>query len=173
MKRIILILIICLNITLISCNNKNELIISNDVNTQTISNEYIYVDIKGEVLLPGVYVVKSNYLIKDVIDLAGGLSSKADISKINLAQNVMNNQMIIIPSKINNEENKTNNSNLVNINTATLSELMTLSGIGKTKAQNIIAYRESKSLFKTIEDIKQVSGIGNEIYNQIKDYITV
>lgn len=168
-----------------------------------------FVDIKGQVLNPGVYKIYENTRVIDVINMAGGLLDNSDTSKINLAKKVKDEMVIIIYSKeeikkseikeikidysfnealINDKDiltsdNKTNISNdgninasgenkLVNINTCTKEELLTLSGIGESKADAIISYREEKGSFKTIEDILNVSGIGNSIYEKIKNYIT-
>ncbi len=169
MKKYICILTILLTIFLTNC--KDEIIIPQNNQNQKNETAYYYVDIKGEIILPGVYLVKSNFLIKDVIEMAGGLTPDADISNINLAEVITNNQMIIIP--ICNNKKIENNNNLININTATKEQLMQLESIGESKANNIIAYRTNKGLFKTIEELKNVSGIGNEIYKKIKDFITV
>jgi len=147
----------------------------------------VYVDIKGYVTNPGVYEVDSNSLVNDCITLAGGLLSNADTSNINLSMQVSNEMVIYIPkkgetttinndasiSKSNTSSSSTSKSKVININTATKEELTTLSGIGNSKAQNILDYRNKNGNFKTIEDIKKVSGIGDSIYAKIKDYITV
>ncbi len=169
MKKYICILTILLTIFLTNC--KDEIIIPQTNQNQINETTYYYVDIKGEIILPGVYLVKSNFLIKDVIEMAGGLTPDADISNINLAEVITNNQMIIIP--INNNKQIENNSNLININTATKEQLIQLESIGESKANNIIDYITNKGSFKTIEELKNVSGIGNEIYKKIKDFITV
>lgn len=152
----------------------------------------LVVDIKGMVVNPGVYKVEEGTRINDVISLAGGLKEGADTSNINLAKLVTDEMTIIIYSSeevlekykkevcvcdcpyiendacINNEENK-----LVNINTCTLEELLTINGIGKAKAQSIIDYRKENGNFNSIEDIKNVPGIGVSLFEKIKDYITV
>lgn len=152
----------------------------------------LVVDIKGMVVNPGVYKVEEGTRINDVISLAGGLKKGADTSNINLAKLVTDEMTIIIYSSeevlekykkevcvcdcpyiendacINNEENK-----LVNINTCTLEELLTINGIGKAKAQSIIDYRKENGNFNSIEDIKNVPGIGVSLFEKIKDYITV
>ena len=152
----------------------------------------LVVDIKGMVVNPGVYKVEEGTRINDVITLAGGLKEGADTSNINLAKLVTDEMTIIIYSSeevlekykkevcvcdcpyiendacINNEENK-----LVNINTCTLEELLTINGIGKAKAQSIIDYRKENGNFNSIEDIKNVPGIGVSLFEKIKDYITV
>ena len=164
------------------------------------------VDIKGEVITPGIYELEKDSRIIDVINEAGGLTESADTSVINLSKKITDEMVIIIYSKkevenwletkeqesylqekcISREKEQTPNdacieentegekqtATTVNINTATKEELMTLSGIGETKADAIIAYRQ-KTPFQTIEDIKNVSGIGDSTYEEIKNNITV
>ena len=173
--------------------------------TKKEDTEKLYmVDIKGEVISPGIYELPSTSRVIDVINKAGGLTDIADTSVINLSKKIEDEMVIIIYSEYevnnwlttkqeeeylqekcqNSEESKIendacisdnaieNNETLININTATKEELMTLSGIGETKALAIISYRE-KTPFTSIEDIKNVSGIGDSTYNEIKDHITV
>ena len=138
------------------------------VNQTTEVVNYVYVDVKGEVLNPGVYRVSDKCRIFQVLEIAGGLSENSDTTSVNLAAKVVDEQIIRIPKK---EELVT--STIININTATASELDLLPGIGYTTATNIIDYRTNIGLFKTKEEIKLVSGIGDAIYEQIKDLITV
>lgn len=157
-------------------------------------NNKVVVDIKGMVTNPGVYEVDQTTRINDVIALAGGLLEGADTSKINLAKIVEDEMTIIIYSKeeilekykeencvckpceiindacINNTDNTTN---LININTATKEELKQIEGVGDTKAEAIIKYRNDNGPFKDIEEIKKVSGIGETLFEQIKIYITI
>ncbi len=141
----------------------------------------LLVDIKGEVINPGVYQLNENSIINDVISIAGGLTEDADTTNINLSKMITNEMVIYIHSKeeiVSNEyfeeeiyiETK---SNLININIASINELMTLSGIGESKANDIIEYRNINGNFKSIDEIKNVSGIGDSTYAKIKDYITI
>lgn len=157
----------------------------------------VIVDIKGMVASPGVYEVDSSARVNDVIKLAGDLIDGADTSMINLAKVVHDEMTIIIYSSnevlqkykdeicicdcpeitndacINsNSENESTSNKLVNINTASKEELMTITGIGESKADTIIKYREDNGYFKSIEDIQNVSGIGESLFEKIKDYIT-
>jgi competence protein ComEA len=163
----------------------------------------VYVDIKGAVNNPGVYEIESNSRVIDVIKLAGDLTDQADTSIINLSKKVSDEMYIIvytkdemnsykeklIPAKtiIKEVEKKivcpdntndaclTNNSSIdgkININTASKEELESLEGIGSSKADSIIEYRE-KNTFISIEDIKNVNGIGDSLYEKIKDIIEV
>ena len=137
--------------------------------TTTEVVNYVYVDVKGEVANPGVYRVSDKCRIFQVLEIAGGLSDNADTSSVNLAQRVSDEQIIKIPKE--NEELTV--TSLININTATASELDTLPGIGYSTATNIIDYRTNNGVFKAKEEIKLVNGIGDVVYEQIKDLITI
>lgn len=131
--------------------------------------------ISGEVRNPDVYTIDSNARIIDLLEKAGGATEYADLNQVNLADFLSDAQHIIIP-KLGNEESLDNlveDSNLVNINTATLTQLMTLPGVGTVTAQNIIDYREQSGYFVSIEDIKKVNRIGNNTFENIKHLITV
>lgn len=135
--------------------------------------------ISGEVLKAGVYEIKDGDRIEDVIKMAGGTTENADLYALNLSKYVKDEDNIIIPKKLvdKNEavaQNNTGNDNLlININTATKSELMSLDGIGEKIAEEIISYRKNNNGFKTIDEIKNVNRIGNTVFNKIKDKITV
>ena len=159
--------------------NKENIIVNNDkINDE---EEYIYVDIKGEVINPNVYKIIKGLRVIDVINLAGGLTEESDTSNINLSKIATDEMVIVIKSK-NNEEvyidsdvdinNNNNNNQLIDINTCTIDELLTLPGIGESKANNIIEYRK-KNKFNTINDIMNVSGISESLFNKIKEYIKV
>jgi competence protein ComEA len=147
-----------------------------EVVTQTIT---VFVDIKGEVLIPGVYEVNESSRIQDLIKLAGGYTANADRNGINLAQKVKDEMVIYVPAKGENQPEWTNKvtdaneSKLININEAEQTELETLPGIGPAKAAAIIAYREENGLFKTIDDLGNVSGIGDKSLEKLREYITV
>ena len=165
-----------------------------DTNKDSKYNK-IYVDIKGMVTVPGVYEVDDTYRVNDVINLAGGLIEGADTSTINLAKIVYDEMTIIIYSNeeirekykeevcvcdcsyiVNdaciNSDNSAQNK-LININTASIEELMNIPGIGEAKAREIINYREVNGKFNSIEDIMNVPGIGEALFEKIKAYITV
>lgn len=155
----------------------------------------VIVDIKGMVNNPGVYEVENGKRINDVINMAGGLTENADTSNINLAKMVTDEMTIVIYSKeevlekyksevcicdcpyITNDacitETTTEENNLININIASIDELMNLPGLGEAKAKSIIEYRTKNGNFTNIEGLKEVSGIGEAIFEKIKDYITV
>lgn len=161
----------------------NERKASFSVNSSNISknDDKIGVYISGEVKNTGVYYLKKDSRITDLINICGGITEEADVSKINPAQKLNDSDKIIIPKK---EENlntesieDTNESDInvqekININTATKDELTSLNGIGEATANKIINYR-NKNKFKEIEDIMNVPGIGEAKFNNIKDYICV
>jgi competence protein ComEA len=140
--------------------------------------EYIYIDIKGAVLNPGVYKFESNTRLFQAIYKAGGLLVSADENAINLSLLLNDQQVVYIPT-IDDEypsvaviEEEQNNG-LVDINTANMTELETLPGVGPANAQSIIDYREEYGVFSNIEDIMNVKGIGESTYNELKNLITV
>ena len=134
-------------------------------NNQSNEKKYYYVDIKGEVKDPGVYKLKEGSRVIDAINASGGLKENANTYSVNLSKKITDEMVIIVPS---NSENT-----IVNINTATTKELLSITGIGESKASNIIKYREENGNFSSIEDIKNVSGIGDSLFEKIKKYITV
>ena len=148
----------------------------------------IVIHVTGAVKKQGIVKVKNGDRISDVIDAAGGITKKADLSKINLAYLVEDGQKIYVPSiddkdtvvtvKDNAGDNvieseNSSSSGKVNINTATQTEFETLNGIGTSTALKIINYRDANGKFKKIEDIKNVPGIGDAKFENIKEYISV
>ncbi len=141
--------------------------------------EDIYVDISGCVKEPGVYKVAAGTRIFQVIERAGGLTEGADIESVNRAEEVTDGQKIIInlvgeqkPEAIGNTYSE-EDSDKVNINTADSSRLQAIPGVGPATAQKIIEYREQNGKFKSVEDIKNVSGIGDKTFENMRPYITV
>lgn len=219
---------------------EETVVLEKEDSSEVIEVTNYYVDIKGEVVSPGVYEVSPNSRIIDVINKAGGLTKNADTSLLNLSKKVTDEMNIKIYSKtevktakenlvkepevieiikevekecicpennevcsdgstkndaliednsslnVDNVESNKNSetidkidsnsddkeNNIVNINTATKEDLMTIPNIGESKADKIIEYR-NKNKFNSIEDIKNVSGIGDSIFEKIKNYITV
>lgn len=146
---------------------------------EEIPAEHAIVDVKGEVVAPGVYEVSFDSRVNDVIKLAGGFTTEADETQINLAQKVQD-EMIIIVYKEGEEGTPSNSSTgsdpssqKIRINTATQEEIETLNGIGPSKAQAIIQYREENGLFKTPEDLLQISGIGEKTLQNFIDQIQI
>lgn len=147
----------------------------------------IYVYICGEVITPGVYELSEDSRIDEAVDAAGGFTENAARECVNLASKVSDGMQITIYSREeaaslpadsasvggNAGKSGTSGSGLVNLNTATKEELMTLKGIGESKAEDIIRYREKSGGFKKIEDIMKISGIKEAGFQKIKDNITV
>lgn len=163
---------------------------------EEVEEEMIIVHVSGEVKEPGIVKLKEGERIADAIEKAGGATDDADLSKLNLAYVLEDGVKVRIPKKnegenageyvseesgeeviqegsVEAEENTQTTSKVVNINKANQEELMTLPGIGESTAQKIIDYRKENGNFQTIEDIKNVSGIGDSKFNQIKSQIKV
>ncbi len=148
-------------------NTKDEKPVSTD--------NYIYVDMKGAVVNPGLYKVEKDLRLGEVVKKAGGFSH-ANTQCVNLSKKVSDEEVIFIPDKSQKCETTkslSQSSDLININVASEEQLESLTGIGEKRAQDIIKYREDNGDFVKKEDIKNVSGIGDSIYNNIKDSITV
>lgn len=161
----------------------NEPVISvPDKDESQTKSDPIYISVLGEVVLPGVYVVPEGTRIYEVLNEAGGTTEFADLSSINMVT-VLNDGMQVVVPKIGETTGKespdvslTNIDNVnlqVNINTADLKTLMTLTGIGETRAQAILDYREKNGKFNDIKDIMKVSGIKEKTYEGLKDQICV
>ena len=157
--------------------------------TTTMMPQNCYVDIKGEVLRPGVYEFSCESRIQEVIKKAGGFTEEADETKINLAQKITDQMQIIVPNVQSKQEGSVTEENsgkgsstnpnvsnskqgTININTATLEELQTIKGIGKKKAEAILQYRKEHGAFRTKEDLLQVKGIGKKALEAIESQVT-
>ena len=160
---------------------------SNALDSLTTSNPTpVVIYVTGAVKNPGVVELNSSQRLKDAIELVGGFTEDADISSINLAEFVKDEQHYVVtkigetpsPQTVSSNTgtttpNTANNNALININTATKEELKSLNGIGDALSQRIIDFREQHGAFSDIESIKSVSGIGEKKFEGIKDYITV
>lgn len=135
----------------------------------------IYVHVCGEVVLPDVYKVPAGSRLFEVVALAGGLTDQASETSVNLARVVQDGEKIYVPSvdEVQSGQYLTPDNGKVSINEANLEQLMQLSGIGESKAQAIIDYRNTHGRFKKIEDIMLVSGIKEAMYNKIKEDISL
>ncbi len=156
-----------------------------------IENPPVIIHIAGAVKNPGVYQLKPTDRIIDAVKIAGGATEEANLDLINLAALLKDGQKIIVPYKTYNETEEDINTNTynhetraylsspvsssarININTANATILQTLSGIGPVLAERIIEYRNQNGLFGVIDDIKDVSGIGEKKFEGIKDLICV
>lgn len=196
-KKIIIIIILIVSISFFIYfklqNNEeefyyNEVLMEENstVLEENIEKEKIKVYITGEINLPGVKELELGARLEDLINVAGGLTKEANIKKVNLAYQLEDGQKIYIPN-INDEtdeiittengegiiENLEESSEVVNINKADIEDLLKLPGVGESLAQRIINYREENGKFKNIEDLKNVSGIGEKKFESLKEYIVV
>ncbi len=181
-------------------NTVSTIIEKKETSTLEIEETY-YIDLKGAVKNPGVYKFETAVTINTAITTAGGFDEDANTDNINLSKRISDGMVIYVYHKeeIKSEESivkseeiyidnslalgetiiseetqvETKESGLVNINTASAEALMTLSGIGESKANAIIKYREINGNFTNLEDIMNVSGIGSSTYESIKDNITL
>lgn len=156
----------------------------------TVSTEetaaMIYVDVGGEVKDPSVVELPDGSRVTDAITAAGGLTEQADLTDINRAAFVSDGEKIYIPSQVSELEDDglsvgegggggtaKSSDGRININTADSTQLQELTGVGPATAEKIIDYRKQNGRFQSIEDIKNVSGIGDKTYEKLKDHIKV
>ncbi|WP_204557095.1 helix-hairpin-helix domain-containing protein [Bacillus ectoiniformans] len=152
----------------------------------------LMIDVKGAVAVPGIYTLKSGERVNDAIAKAGGFHQEADTKSINLAQKLADEMVIYIP-KLGEEPSPIalappamtpaagseaaspggSGESMININTATLDQLQELPGIGESKAQAIIDFRETSGAFTKPEDLKNVSGIGDKTYEKLQPKVSV
>lgn len=141
----------------------------------------IVVHVAGEVVKSGVYHLTEGSRVVDAVTAAGGVTAEGDADAINLAQPLIDGQKVWVPKAGEQQEavpggpggDGASGGGKVNINTADLTQLQTLSGIGPSLAQRIIDYRTNNGPFRRLEDIKNVSGIGAKRFEQLKDHITI
>ena len=163
----------------VSFSNISNEINNKDERAENRHDEKIFVDVKGAVKHPGVFETTKDKRVKDLIEEAGGLLDDADTSTLNLSQRVKDQMVIYVlkhgekPKQISDGGSSSSNTDVININTANKEQLMKISGVGKTKAEAIISYREKNGDFKKKEDITKVRGIGKATFDKIKDKIEV
>ena len=163
----------------VSFSNTSNEINNKDEKAEDKHDEKIFVDVKGAVKHPGVFETTKDKRVKDLIEEAGGLLDDADTATLNLSQKVKDQMVIYVlkhgekPKQISDGGSSSSNTDVININTANKERLMKISGVGKTKAEAIISYREKNGDFKKKEDITKVRGIGKSTFEKIKDKIEV
>ncbi|WHY90590.1 helix-hairpin-helix domain-containing protein [Neobacillus cucumis] len=149
--------------------------------------EAIMVDVKGQIKHPGVYPATTGERVIDLIERAGGLANKADESQVNFAEHVQDEMVIYIPAKGETDSppaalaggGQTGSTGgalsntKVDLNKSDATQLQTLPGIGLAKAAAILEYRETSGGFKTVEDLKNISGIGDKTFEKLKDLVEV
>ncbi len=158
--------------------------------TEETAVKHIFVHVVGSVQAPGMVELEAGQRVSDAVQAAGGFTSEADQLSVNLARQVEDGEQIVVgsvqestgssssgqsssSSEQSSETGTSAASGKVNINTATVEQLTTLKGVGEATAQKIIDYRQQNGSFKKIEDLKNVSGIGDKRYAALKDSITV
>jgi len=151
-----------------------------DASEMVSQPESIKVYVIGEVRKPGVVSLPPESRWEDAVNAAGGLTESADMYKINLAKKVVDGETVFVPKLGDNTVAPQSNvapgisqDGKININTADATVLDQLPGIGQTRAERIVEYREKNGYFQKIEDLKNVSGIGDKIFENLKDMITV
>lgn len=189
---IVILILIAIIYNFITSNSEeieytNIIVNTIEVNKEMEEPETIKVYVAGAVNTPGVIELEEGSRIEDAINLAGGITKEANLSQVNLAYKMEDGQKLYIPNindkqieyltsgsgeEVVEDASKLSN-NKVNINKAGVEELGTLQGVGEALAQRIVNYREENGKFKTIEDLKNVSGIGEKKFESIKENIEV
>ena len=149
--------------------------------TAEINKNEVVVYVSGQVKNPAVITLEDNGNLRfiDAVNAAGGVTDLADTEIVNLAEPLSDGQHIHIPTKdiifreIPNKSSAQNSNGLININTADEKELQKIKGVGPAIAGRIIEYRENNGVFKSVDEIKKVRGIGDKTFEKIKDYITI
>ncbi|MDP4091268.1 MAG: helix-hairpin-helix domain-containing protein [Bacillota bacterium] len=165
-------------------NKESTAVNSSSTNNSSTNSKFVKVEIKGEVQKPGVYNMSFGSRLEDLILKAGGLTDKADRDKLpSLARKLRDEECIIIADKTTPAASIPTvsvtgttspvGSDLININTADENELEKIPGVGPVMAQRIIDYRNKNGDFQAIEDMKNISGVGEKTFEKMKDKITV
>ncbi|HGF7944120.1 TPA: helix-hairpin-helix domain-containing protein [Enterococcus faecium] len=169
-----------------SSSEENQLSEGNTVE-EDVRPKFMYTDIKGSVKEPGIYSFSSEERVYDVLKRAGGLLEEADSDRINFSAKIEDQQVLYIPAvgeelpehldQLVSPEGKQSTADSepskININTASPSELQQIPGIGSVKAQEIIRFREENGSFQKVEDLQEISGIGEKTVEKLKNFVTI
>lgn len=169
-----------------SSSEENQLPEGNTVE-EDARPKVMYTDIKGSVKEPGIYSFSSEERVYDVLKRAGGLLEEADSDRINFSAKIEDQQVLYIPAVSEEPPEHLNQSaspegkqstadtepSKININTASPSELQQIPGIGSVKAQEIIRFREENGSFQKVEDLQEISGIGEKTVEKLKNFVTI
>lgn len=169
-----------------SSSEENQLPEGNTVE-EDVRPKVMYTDIKGSVKEPGIYSFSSEERVYDVLKRAGGLLEEADSNRINFSAKIEDQQVLYIPAvgeelsehldQLVSSEGKQSTADSepskININTASPSELQQIPGIGSVKAQEIIRFREENGSFQKVEDLQEISGIGEKTVEKLKNFVTI
>ncbi|MBO5372079.1 MAG: helix-hairpin-helix domain-containing protein [Lachnospiraceae bacterium] len=156
---------------------QTEQVLSTESDAEDIGVNTYYVYVCGAVKTPGVYALPAGSRIYEALEMAGGLKDSACAESIHQAEPVTDGQTIQVPTydEVRKKEIAAakEEDGKININSAEREELMTLPGIGESKANSILSYRKEHGAFNSIEELKNITGIKEGVYSKIKDYITV
>lgn len=169
-----------------SSSEENQLPEGNTVE-EDARPKVMYTDIKGSVKEPGIYSFSSEERVYDVLKRAGGLLEEADSDRINFSAKIEDQQVLYIPAVGEEPPEHLNQSaspegkqstadtepSKININTASPSELQQIPGIGSVKVQEIIRFREENGSFQKVEDLQEISGIGEKTVEKLKNFVTI
>ena len=182
------ILIVFMLAGLTACSQKEAVLVRQDSESETEVLEKKELHVCGQVAAPGVFELPSGSRVCDAIEAAGGMTEDASPEYWNLAGEVSDGEMIYVPTTEEAEELGREDRNSgeaqttaegvtsdgrINLNTASKDQLMTIPGVGESKADSIIAYRQEQGMFQSTEDVMNISGIKEGMYAKIKDYISV
>jgi competence protein ComEA len=184
---ITVLLVLCLIYPLEGCGKKDSELTfetiqdysetDNETYVAGVNNQSIFVYVCGAVGQAGVYELDEGSRLYEAIELAGGMNDDADTTYLNMARVLTDGEQVVVYTVTEalslKEEEAQAKLGLVNINTADITELTTISGIGESRAKAIIDYREKNGAFSSIEDIKNVDGIKDGLFSKIKDKITI
>lgn len=164
-------------LTVMHTDGETEADLSGIDDLSTIQEQVLCVYICGAVLRPGVYELEAGSRIVSAVEAAGGFLPEAATEAVNLAKRLEDGMQIVVPTMEEAEAKKAEvfrqEAGMVNLNTASVEELCKLSGIGEAKAEAILAYRTEIGVFSSIEQLKEVTGIGDSLFNQIKESIYI
>ena len=188
----------CLLLAVTGCRSKSGLYVEQGASSEaeeaseqaedgTVGSEeaadMIYVQVSGAVVSPGVYMLPAGSRVFEAVELAGGMTQEADVNALNQALVLSDGQMVYVFA-VGEQRSGQETGNgqgaaqepedgRINLNTATVEELMTLPGIGQSKAESIVSWREENGAFGSVEDIMNITGIKEGVFSRIKDHIKV
>lgn len=166
-------ILVTITLFLYSCSKPQKVSYDTDSSFESASKQFYMVDLRGEVMRPGLYKIESGSLVNDVIELAGGFTKNADTTSLNLVQVISTNIKITILSINTNTSLENVSNDKINLNSCTKEQIMTVPKLGEAKAKAIIDYRNKVGAFSSIEELLKVSGIGDTLYQEIKVYFTI